>query len=115
MLFFCVGGRDAGDSYISRNFIIPIWGLFDQMLELVCPLCNRMGILGFPMGILGICQIPFNIFFLLIFRSYILGGQWLIRILRDGDYGDLSNPIRHFFAFFFLLIGKYYILIISTL
>ena len=34
---------------------------------------------------------------------------------RDGDYGDLSNPIRHFFAFFFLLIFKSYILIFSTL
>ena len=34
---------------------------------------------------------------------------------RDGDYGDLSNPIRHFLAFFFLLIGKSYILIISSL
>ena len=33
---------------------------------------------------------------------------------QDGDYGDLSNPIRHFFAFFFLLIGKSYILIISS-
>ena len=27
----------------------------------------------------------------------------------------LSNPIRHFFAFFFLLVFKTYILIISTL
>ena len=34
---------------------------------------------------------------------------------QDGDYGDLSNPIRHFLAFFFLLIGKSYILIISSL
>ena len=34
---------------------------------------------------------------------------------RDGDFGDLSNPIRHFFAFFFLLVFKSYILIISTL
>ena len=23
--YFFVGGRDAGDSYISRNFIIPGW------------------------------------------------------------------------------------------
>ena len=33
----------------------------------------------------------------------------------DGNYGDLSNPIRHFLAFFFLLIGKYYILIFRSL
>ena len=52
MLFFCVGGRDAGDSDISRNFIIPILS-FDQMLELVCPLSNRMGILGVPHGDFG--------------------------------------------------------------
>ena len=70
--YFFVGGRDAGDSDISRTFIIPILS-FEQMLELVCPLSNRMGIWGFPMGILGICKIPFNTFFLLIFKSYILG------------------------------------------
>ena len=34
---------------------------------------------------------------------------------RDGDYGDLSNPIRHFLDFSFLLAGKSYILVISTL
>ena len=71
--FFCVGGRDAGDSYISRNFIIPILGLFDQLLELVCPLSNRMGILGFPMGILGILEIQINIFQFLSGKYYILG------------------------------------------
>ena len=64
--YFFVGGRDAGDSYISRNFIIPILGLFDQMLELVCPLGNRM-------GILGIFEIPINIFQFLSGKSYILG------------------------------------------
>ena len=57
--FFCVGGIDAGYSYISRNFIIPILGLFDQLLELVCPLSNRM-------GILGILEIPINIIYLLV-------------------------------------------------
>ena len=34
---------------------------------------------------------------------------------QDGDYGDLSNPIRHFLHFSFLLVGKSYILVISTL
>ena len=34
---------------------------------------------------------------------------------QDGDYGDLSNPIRHFLHFSFLLAGKSYILVISTL
>ena len=34
---------------------------------------------------------------------------------QDGDYGDLSNPIRHFLHFSFLLAGKSYILSISSL
>ena len=33
---------------------------------------------------------------------------------QDGDFGDLSNPIRHFLHFFFLLVGKPYVLVIST-
>ena len=38
-----------------------------------CPLSNRMGILGFPMGILGILEIPINIFQFLSCRYYVLG------------------------------------------
>ena len=61
-----VGGREAGYSYISRNFIIPILS-FDQMLELVCPLSNRMGILGVPHGDFGDLSNPIQHFLLAYF------------------------------------------------
>ena len=48
----------ANMELVRHNLVIFTWG--------------NVSCIDREMGILGICQIPFDIFFLLIFKSYIL-------------------------------------------
>ena len=51
--FFVLGTEMPGILIYSLKFHNSNLGLFDQQLELVCPLSNRMGIFGVPHGDFG--------------------------------------------------------------
>ena len=73
-----------------------------------------MGIGIAPWGFWGFWN-PIRHFFTFLLVSPTYWESVPYKKSRDGDYGDLSNPIWHFLHFSFLLVGKSYILIISTL
>ena len=57
--YFCCWGHRCWVFLYKQKFHNSNLGLFDQLLELVCPLSNGM-------GILGILEIPINIIYLLV-------------------------------------------------
>ena len=75
---------------------------------------HGMGIGIAPWGFWGFWN-PIQHFFTCLVVSITYWESVPYKKSQDGDYGDLSNPIWHFLHFSFLLVGKSYILIISTL